>query len=58
MMPAYAQAVMTQAAELFYDRTVVLNDANTTFGRGDIGGEGSALLWGMVAFVDTLCTTT
>lgn len=57
-MPAYAQAVMTQAAELFYDGTVVLNDANTTFGRGDIGGEGSALLWGMVAFVDTLCTTT
>jgi hypothetical protein len=46
LVPMYAQAlIVTQAAEFFYEGTLVTNDPNTSFALEDDGTRGSPLLW-------------
>ena len=45
MVPIYAQALMTQYADFFYEGKLVMSDVNTTFAMGDDGMGASPLLW-------------
>ena len=46
LTPVYAQAaVVTQAADMYYKASLVLNDPNTSFAMGDDGKKASPLLW-------------